>query len=67
MSVARVTEIISNSSTGYEDAIKAGVARASKTLKNVTSAWVKDTKVTVSDGNIVEWRVVLKITFVLEE
>ncbi len=67
MSVARVTEIISNSTTGYEDAIKAGVARASKTLKNVTSAWVKDTKVTVRDGNVVEWRVVLKITFVLEE
>jgi len=67
MSVARVTEIISSSTTGFEDAVSSGVARANKTLNGIQGAWVKDTKVSVSDGNITEWRVVLKITFVLND
>ena len=65
MSVARVTEIIAASDKSFEDAVKNGVARASETLRNVQSAWVKDQSVIVSDGNISEYRVVLKVTFIL--
>ena len=67
MPVARVTEIISSSSKGFEEAVKNGVKRASKTLNNVQSAWVKDQNVTVSDGKIEEYRVVLKVTFILAD
>ncbi len=65
MSVARITEIIASSNKGFDHAVKKGVKRASKTLRNVKSAWVKDQKVIVEDGEIVEYRVVLKITFIL--
>jgi flavin-binding protein dodecin len=67
MSVARVTEIIAASEKSFEDAVARGVARASQTLKNVESAWVQDMKVTVRDGAIGEYRVNLKVTFILED
>jgi flavin-binding protein dodecin len=67
MSVARVTEIIASSTVSFEDAVQQGVARAAKTLKNVEAVWVKDQKATVKDGKIVEYRVGLKVTFVLED
>lgn len=67
MSVARVTEITAESNKSFEDAVQLGIARANKTLKNVRGAWVKDQKVTVKDGKIFEYRVNLKVTFVLEE
>lgn len=67
MSIAKVTEVISSSSKSFDDAIENGVKRASKTLKGVTGAWVADQKVTVNDGKIDEYRVVLKITFVLDD
>lgn len=67
MSVARVTEIISASSKSFDDAVEKGVERASKTLKNVTGAWVQDHKVTVEDGKIAEYRVNLKVTFILKD
>ena len=67
MSVARVTEVIASSKKSFDDAIETGVERAAKTLKNVTGAWVQEQKVTVSDGKIDEYRVVLKVTFVLED
>ena len=68
MSVARVTEIISSSKESFEDAVKQGVKRASKTLKNVRGAWVEGQKVNCdSDGHILEYRVILKVTFVLED
>lgn len=67
MSVARVTEVIASSKKSFDDAIETGVERAAKTLKNITGAWVQDQKVTVSDGKIDEYRVVLKVTFVLED
>lgn len=67
MSVARVTEIISSSSKSFEDALEKGIKRASETLKNVEGAWVKDQKVVVSDGKISEYRVVMKVTFVLND
>jgi len=65
--VARVTEVIASSTVSIEDAVKQGVSRASKTLDNVEGVWVKDIKATVRDGSITEWRVVLKITFVLTD
>jgi flavin-binding protein dodecin len=66
MSVARVTEIISSFSKSFDDAVENGVERASKTLKNVKSAWVQDQNVVVDNGKITEYRVVLKVTFILE-
>lgn len=66
MSVAKITEISAASSVSFEDAIKTGVDRASKTLKNVTSAWVQDQKVDIEDSKIVRYRVIMKISFVLE-
>lgn len=67
MAVARVTEIISGSKQSFDHAVEKGVKRASKTLKNVTSAWVKDQQVLVRDGKITEYRVALKVTFILDD
>lgn len=67
MSVARVTEISASSEKSFDDAVSSGVKRANKTLKNITSAWVKDQSVVVKKGKISEYRVLLKVTFILEE
>ena len=67
MSVAKVTEISSSSPVSFQDAIERGIARASRTLNNITGAWVNEEKVSVSDGKITEWRVNMKISFVLED
>lgn len=67
MSVAKVTEIIASSPTSVEDAVREGVKRASKTIKGIQGVWVKDTKATVSDGEITEWRCTLKITFIVND
>ena len=67
MSVARVTELSATSQTGFEDAINEAVARATKTLRGVEGAWIKDQNVLIEDGNIVGYKVNLEITFVLEE
>lgn len=67
MSVARVTEITASSSKSFEDALNHGVDRACKTLKNVEGAWVQDQKVIIKDGKIVEYRVNMKVTFILAE
>jgi flavin-binding protein dodecin len=67
MSVARVTEIIAASPKSFEDAIQVGISRANKTLQNVRSAWVENQKVEIEDGRIKEYRVELKVTFVLKE
>jgi flavin-binding protein dodecin len=67
MSVARVTEITSASKKSFDDAIENGVRRAGKTLKNVRGAWVKSMKVELKNGKIVEYRVHLKVTFVLSD
>lgn len=66
MSVAKVTEIISSSPTGFDDAIAQGIARANKTLKGIQGAWVQNQKVVIRKGQITEWRVNLKVSFVLE-
>jgi len=67
MSVAKVTEIICSSQQSFENAIESGIARANKTLKNIRGAWVKDQEVVVKDGKITEFRVNLKVTFVLND
>lgn len=68
MSIARVTEVISSSNVSFEDAVQQGIARANKTLKNVRGAWVHGQKVVCDDqGNISEYRVNLKVTFVLDD
>ena len=67
MSIAKVTEIISSSEKGFDDAVKQGIKRANKTLKNVKGAWVQNQQVVVEDGKITEYRVNLKLTFVLKD
>ena len=67
MAVARVTEIIASSRKSFDDAVDVGVSRAAKTLKNLTGAWVQDHKVVIEKGKIVEWRVGLKVTFILDK
>ena len=67
MSVARVTEITASSTRSFEDALQEGVARAVKTLKNVEGAWVREQTVEIRDGRISEYRINMKVTFVLED
>lgn len=66
-SVARITNISARSETSFEDAVRAGVARANQTLRNVSGAWIKDQKVEVRDGEIVAYQVAMEITFVLDD
>jgi flavin-binding protein dodecin len=67
MAVAKVTEIIASSTKSFEDAMQVGIARANKTLRNVRGAWVKEQKVVVENGNITEYRVDMRVTFVLTD
>ena len=65
--VARVTELSARSNKSFEDAIQLGIARATKTLRNVTSAWVKEQRIEVKGGKPVSYQVNLLITFILED
>ena len=67
MTIAKVSEITSTSDKSFNDAIARGIKRASKTLKNITSAWVADQEVEVAKGKVTAYRVRLRVTFVLEE
>jgi dodecin len=67
MSVARITEISSSSDKNFEDAIEQGIARATQTLHGIRSAWVKEQEVQVENGKIASYKVIMKITFVLDE
>jgi flavin-binding protein dodecin len=68
MSVARVTEIIASSPESFEDAVRKGLKRASSTHKNVKGAWVEGQKVSCdASGHVTEFRVILKVTFVLQD
>lgn len=67
MSVAKVSEISATSSVSFEDALKQGIARAHKTLRNVRSAWVKEQQVHVSKGAITEYQVNMMVTFVIDD
>lgn len=67
MTVAKVSEITASSTKSFEDALQSGITRAAKTLENVQSAWIQDHEVVVSDGKITEYRVRMKITFILND
>ena len=67
MSVARVTEITASSKKSFKDALEQGVMRATRTLHNVTGAWIQDQEVRIEDGKIVDFRVHMKVTFILDD
>lgn len=67
MAVARVTEISATSPKGFDDAIQQGIARATKTLRNVRSAWVKEQRVDIKGDQIAEYQVNLMVTFILDD
>jgi flavin-binding protein dodecin len=67
MSVARVTEITASSANSFEDAVREGISRAAKTLDNVKGAWIQDQEVVAEGGAIKEYRVHMKVTFVLND
>jgi len=67
MSVARVTEISATSPTSFDDAVKIGIERASKTLRNVKGAWIKDMNATVDNGKVSAYKVNMEITFILDD
>lgn len=67
MSVAKVTEISASSKISFDDAMAQGIARADKTLDRVKGAWVNEMKVVVNDGKIIEYRVNMKVSFILKD
>jgi flavin-binding protein dodecin len=67
MSIAKVTEITSTSPKSFEDAIQLGIARATRTLKNVRGAWISEQKIVIENDKIKHYRVDMKVTFVLED
>jgi len=67
MSVAKIVEITASSPKSFEDAVASGIARAEKTLDKVAGAWVAEQKVKVDKGKITEWRVTLKVSFLLKD
>ena len=67
MAVAKVSEISATSSKSFEDALQQGIARASKTLRHVRSAWVKEQQVRVTDGAITEYQINIMVTFVIDD
>jgi flavin-binding protein dodecin len=66
MAVAKIIEIISGSKSGFDDAVRQGVARASETIDGIEAAWVKDQNVVVENGKVTEYRVTLKVTFMMK-
>jgi len=66
MTIAKITEISSDSTISFQDAIEAGIARADKKLRNVKGAWVAEQKLTVEKGKITSYRVIMRVSFVLE-
>jgi dodecin len=67
MAIAKITEIQASSKKGFDDAVKAGIARADRTLRNISGAWVKSQKVKVEKGKITEYRVLMKVSFILAD
>jgi hypothetical protein len=67
MSVAKVIEINASSTKSFEDAIEHGIARAAKTVDNISGAWVKEQKVDIENGKIIQYRVAMKVTFVMND
>jgi hypothetical protein len=67
MSVAKVIEITAGSPTSFDDAVREGIERASKTVSNIQGAWIKEQTLDIQDGKIVQYRVTMKVTFVLTD
>jgi flavin-binding protein dodecin len=67
MSVAKITEITSTSTTSFDDAVQSGIRRASKTIRGISSVWVADQEVAVKGGKVIEYKVRLKLTFVVDK
>jgi len=67
MSVARITEISASSTKSFDDAVQQGIQRATATLRNVRSAWIKEQEVQVENNRITAYKVTMKVTFVLED
>ena len=67
MSVARTTEVSASSKKGFEEAIEKGIKRCSQTIENIEGAWIKEQKVVVKDGGVSEYRVTMKVSFVLKD
>lgn len=67
MAIAKVIEISASSTTGFEDAVRDGIARAGKTVHNMRKAWVNEQSVVIRDEKIAEWHVNLRVTFVLDD
>jgi flavin-binding protein dodecin len=67
MSIARTTEISASSSKSFEEAVRKGIKRFSKTINNVEGAWIKEQKIVVNDGDVTEFRVTMKVTFILDD
>ncbi len=65
MAVAKIIEIIAGSKIGFDDAVKQGLARASETVKGISGAWIKDQSVIADNGKVTEYRVTMKVTFLL--
>ena len=66
MSVAKTSEITASSSKSFEDAIRQGIAKMSKTVKHIEGAWIKEQKVVVDDGEVTAFRVTMKVTFIVK-
>ena len=66
-SVAKVSEISARSTKSFEDAVQTGIARANKTLRNLTSAWVKEQRMDIRDGKVTSYQVNMMVTFVLDD
>jgi flavin-binding protein dodecin len=67
MAIARITELTSSSTKSFDDALQAGIKRATQTLENVSGAWIQDQEVVITDNRISEYRLRLKVTFVLKD
>lgn len=67
MSIARVTEISSSSEKSFDDAMKSGIKRAAKTIRNIEGAWIQDQKLVIKKGKITEYRVTMKVSFILDD
>lgn len=67
MSIAKIVEVSSSSPTSFDDAVRSGVARVAKTVKNVKGAWVSEQKVAVEDGLVTEFRVTMRVSFLVAD
>ncbi|MDX1481068.1 MAG: dodecin family protein [Woeseiaceae bacterium] len=67
MSIARTTEIVASSEKSFEDAIRKGIKRYDETIDNVEGAWIKEQKIVIKKGEIIEFRVTMKVTFILKD